>query len=71
MEGFISPTRGKEKTLKPGRRREDNIEIKRQEVGWGKGGEHGLGYLAEDSDKWRAFVNEAMNLEFHKSREIS
>jgi len=38
MGGFTSTTRGKERTLKPGHRREDNIEINRQEVGWGKGG---------------------------------
>ena len=38
MEGLNSTTRGKERTLKPGRRREDNIEINGQEVGWGKGG---------------------------------
>ena len=54
MEGLNSTTRGKERTLKPGRRREDNIEINGQEVGWGKGGgRHGLRYLAEDSDNWR------------------
>jgi len=38
MAGFTSTTRGKEKILKPGRRWEDNIEVNRQEVGWGKGG---------------------------------
>ena len=38
-------------------------------MGEGRGG-HGLGFLPEDSDKWRTFVNEAMNLEFHKTRGI-
>ena len=69
MEGFTGTTRGKERTLKPGHRREDNIEIDRQEVE--REGGLGLGYVAEDSEKWWAFVNAVMNLEFHKTREIS
>lgn len=70
MEGFTSTTRGRGRNLKPGRRKEDNIEINLQEVGWGEGG-HGLDYLVENSDKWRAFVKAAMNLELYKTRGIS
>ena len=38
MAGFTSTTRGKERTLKPERRWEDNIEMNCHEVGWGKWG---------------------------------
>jgi hypothetical protein len=41
------------------RRREDNIKIDRGEVGWGAVDWSGL---AQDRDKWRALVNEVMNL---------
>ena len=43
---------------RPRHRREDNIEMDLQEIGWGW---RGLD-LAEDWDKWRAVVNTVMNL---------
>jgi hypothetical protein len=44
---------------RPRRRWEDNIKIDLQEVGWG-----GMDWinLAQDRDRWRAFVNAVMNL---------
>ena len=41
---------------RPARRREDNIKVDLQEAGWG-----GIG-LAQDVDRWWAFVNAVMNL---------
>jgi hypothetical protein len=42
-----------------GRRREDNIKMDLQEVGW-----EGVDWidLAQDGDRWRAVVNAVMNL---------
>jgi len=44
---------------RPGRRWEDNIELDIKEVGCG-----GMDWieLAQDRDRWRAFVNAVMNL---------
>jgi hypothetical protein len=43
----------------PSRRWEDNIKIDLQEVVW-----EGVDWIdmAQDRDRWRAFVNEVMNL---------
>ena len=49
---------GKRKLGKTRRRWKDNIKMNLQEVGWGIDWIH----LAQDRDRWRAFVNAVMNL---------
>ena len=46
---------------RPRRRWEDNINMDHQEVEMGGGGKDWI-QLAQDRDRWRAFVNAAMNL---------
>jgi hypothetical protein len=50
---------GKKPLGRPRARWEDNIKMDLQEVGWG-----GIAWiaLAQDSDSWRALVNEVINL---------
>ena len=50
---------GKNPLGRPRRRWEDNIKLDLQEVGWGI-----MDWidLAQDRDRWRAFVNAVMNL---------
>ena len=43
---------------RPRRRREDNIKMDLQELGWGRGD---WMELAQDRDRWRALVNTVMN----------
>ena len=50
---------GKRPLGMPSRRREDDIKMDLQEVG--SRNLEGI-YLAEDRDRWRAFVNAVMNL---------
>ena len=49
---------GKRGLEKPRSRREDNIEMRLQDIGWG----FDWTCLVLDSDKWKAFVNAVMNL---------
>jgi hypothetical protein len=53
---------------RPIRRWEDNIKMDLQEVCWGCGD---WMELAHDRDRWRAFVNTAMNFQVQKMRGVS
>jgi hypothetical protein len=50
------------------RHRQDTIKIDLRETGW-----EGMNWfdLADNSDRWRAFVQAVMNFCFHKMRGIS
>jgi hypothetical protein len=50
---------GKRPLKTPGRRWEDNIKIYLREIGLAN--VHSI-HMAEDRDRWRAFVNTVMNL---------
>ena len=58
---LVGKPEGKRPLRRPRRRWEDNIKMGLQEVGYG-----GMDWieLAEDRDRWRAFVNAVMNLRF-------
>ena len=65
---LVGKSEGKRSPGRPRHRWEDNIKMDLQEVGCG-----GMDWieLAQDRDRWRAFVTEVMNLEFLKMRGIS
>jgi hypothetical protein len=56
---LVGRPEGRRPLRRPRRRWEDNIKIDLQEVGWG-----GIDWIdmAQDRDRWRAFVNAVMNL---------
>jgi hypothetical protein len=55
----VGKPEGKRPLERPRRRWVDNIKMDLLEIGWGAVGWIGL---AQDRDKWRAFVNAVMNL---------
>jgi hypothetical protein len=61
MSSFlVGEPEGKGPLRRPRHRWVDNIKMDLAEVGWG--GVDWMG-LAQDRDKWRALVNEVMNLQ--------
>jgi hypothetical protein len=54
---LVGKPEGKRPLGRPKLRREDNIKMDLLEVGWG----HGLDYMTQDRDRWRALVNAVMN----------
>jgi hypothetical protein len=56
---LVGKPEGRRPLGRPRRRWEDNIKMDLREVGWG-----GMDWinLAQDRDRWRAFVNAVMNL---------
>jgi len=59
IQGFVGKREGKRPLGRLWRSWEDNIKMDHQEVGcWGMGWID----LAQDRDRWRAFVNAVMNL---------
>ena len=65
---LVGKPEGKRPLGRPRRRWEDNIKIDLQEVGGGCGD---WMELAQDRDRWRAFVNTVMSLRVPKMRGIS
>jgi hypothetical protein len=65
---LVGRPEGKKPLGRPGRRWEDNKKIDLEEGGWG-----GMDRidLAQDIDRWRALVNAAKTVCFHKMRGIS
>ena len=64
----VGKPEGKRPLGRPRRRWEDNIKMDLQEVGGDCGD---WMELAQDRDRWRAFVSTVMNLRVPKKREIS
>jgi hypothetical protein len=64
---LVGNSEGKKPLGRPRRRWKDNINTDLQEVGCGV-----MDWieLAQDRDKWRAFVNTVINVGFHKMRGI-
>ena len=59
IQGFGGEPEGKRPLGRPRHRWEDNIKMDLQEVGCGS---TDCIHLAQDRDRWRAFVNAVMNL---------
>jgi hypothetical protein len=60
-EGFGGKPEGKRPLVRPRHRCEDNIKIYLQQVGWWRGYMDWID-LAQDKERWRAFVNAVMSL---------
>ena len=65
---LVGKPEGKRPLVRPRRRWEDNIKMDLQEV---VGGCEDWMELAQDRDRWRAFVSMVMNLRVPKMRAIS
>jgi len=65
---LVGKPEGKKPLGRTRRRWKDNIKTNFEEVGCGN-----MGWieLAQDRERWPAFVNEVMNFEFHKIPGIS
>ena len=61
VQGLVGKPEGNRPLGRSRRRWEDNIKMDIQEVGFGGGGMGSID-LAQDTDRWRALVNEVMNL---------
>jgi hypothetical protein len=59
IQGLVGKPEGKGPLRRPRRRWMDNIRMDLVEVGWGDVDSIGL---AQDRDRWRAFVNLVLNL---------
>jgi len=57
--GLLGKPKGKRPLGRPRRRREDNIKMDLQKVGWGS---MDWIYLAQDRNRWRTVVNAVINL---------
>jgi hypothetical protein len=59
--GFVGRPEGRRPLGRPRRRWENNFKMDLQEVGW-----EGFDWIdmTQDRDRWRALVNEVMNLRF-------
>jgi hypothetical protein len=60
MAGEVGRSEGKRLLLRPRSRRKNNINIYVKGIGWGMDWID----LAQDTDRWRAVVNAAMNIRF-------
>jgi hypothetical protein len=58
---LVGRPEGRRPLGKPRRRWEDNIKMDFREIGFG---DADWIHLAQDMDRWRAFVNTVMNLRF-------
>ena len=66
---LVVKPQGKRPLVRPRSRWEDNIKMEHQEVGWG-GGAMDWTDLAQERDRWRAFVSRVMNLRFPQNARI-
>jgi len=61
MQGFGAKPEGRASLGRPRHRREANVKMDLQEVGFG---DMDLFDLVQNSDRWRALINAVMNIQF-------